>query len=654
MSHSARSMFVSSMTGTRFATSLVLSLAFGAACGGNEAGNGVDSATNAGTAGSSGLVQGTGGSVPGAGGSVPGTGGSVPGTGGSVPGTGGSVPGAGGSVPGTGGSVPGTGGSTQAGAANSTGATAGTTSCIGNFPSPNLDGAEHSVTVDGSSSWGELPHFWNTYGTGHLGLFLREDRGWGETLKAHLVDAVHNLGLTSVRQHGLFHEDIGIYREENGTAVYDFTRSDEVFDFFVEQGVAPIVELGGMPRDLARDPAAVVFNWESGISPPRDFELWQELVRRFVEHNVERYGAETVAKWYFEVWNEPECCRGKFWSGTLDEYLQLYDHSAAAVRAVLPNGRVGGPVASQPIELTQNTAIGETFLQHVTTDNYVTPGTPAGLDLFIYHSWDFIVGSVNGYFQGLDLLDSFGLDVGVAITEFGPTWEFGLYNEPQETAQGAAFVAQTYADIAQRCAREGRKFPITYSWWVLSDIFEEGTYREDDPFIGCMGLITRENIRKPAYNAYRFLAQLGNEQLHLSVNGAGDVGGMAARDANGGVQILVYNGQDPGEGPVDDVYYAVIGPQEMALTVSGLDPAVPYDVTAYRVDDTHGNAYGTWERQGRPSMSGMSDADWAELRDTMDSPAEPLGQGLCGDTFTQLFSLSSPGVLLVTLTPSSS
>jgi xylan 1,4-beta-xylosidase len=605
MSYVATGVYVSTLIRDCFAVSVTLGLTLAAACGGNDSSNQGEPETNGTTGGAAGAV-------------------------------------------------PATGGVHQGGSGNSTGGSALAEDCQGNLPSTAVAGADHSVTVDGGSSWGELPHFWNTYGTGHLGLFLREDRGWGETLRAHVVDGVRNLGLNSLRQHGLFHEDIGIYREENGTPVYDFTRSDEVFDFFVEQGIEPIVELGGMPRDLARDPAATVFDWESGISPPRDFALWQELVRRFVEHSVERYGAETVARWYFEVWNEPECCGGKFWSGTLDEYFELYDHSAAAVRAVLPNGRVGGPVASQPIELTQNSAVGELFLQHVTTDNYLTPGTPGVLDFFAYHSWSFVDGAVNGYFQGLDLLDSFGVGVSIALTEFGPTWQFNLYDEPQETAQGAAFVAQTYADIAQRCAQQGRRFPITYAWWVLSDIFEEETYREDEPFIGCMGLTSRENIRKPAYNAYKFLAQMGNEQIALSVDGLGDVGGMAARDANGGVQILVYNAQNPGLGSFDGVYYEVTDAHEIGLTVSGLNPELPYDLTAYRVDDTHGNAYATWEAQGRPTMSEMSDSDWAALRDTMDSPAEPLGEGLCGATFTQSFSLPSPGVLFVTLSPSSS
>src|SRR5690606_17191067 len=114
------------------------------------------------------------------------------------------------------------------------------------------------------------------------------------------------------------------------------------------------------------------------------------------------------------------------------------------VLAALPNGRVGGPVASQPIELTQNSELGIKFLDHVTTDNYVNPGEPGVLDFFAFHSWSFVDGAVNGYFDAIDLLSSYDLETPIAITEFGPTWEFGLYDEPQESRQGAAFVIQTY------------------------------------------------------------------------------------------------------------------------------------------------------------------------------------------------------------------
>jgi xylan 1,4-beta-xylosidase len=550
-----------------------------------------------------------------------------------------------------------------------------TVACQTSFPTDDVSGAATRVTA-GGSSLGALPHFWTTYGLGRLGLYLNQSQldanhqaqdklnhdgvRWSDTLKQQTLDAVQNLELKSIRAHGLFHDDIGIYSEPGGVPTYNFTRSDIIFDFFVANHIAPIVELASMPAALAADPTQTVFDWKMIVSPPKDYDRWQALVQAFVAHSVTRYGADVVASWYFEVWNEPECCTGKFWKGTLTDYFTLYDKSVAGVHAALPNGRMGGPVSSQAVELTENSMAGIQFLDHIKNTNGV-------LDFFSFHTWSFLDGSVSGYFQGLDLLDSYGKNsVQIAVTEFGPTWEFGLMGgtgepawEPQETAQGAAFVAQTYSNIAQRCAAEGKRFPITYAWWTFSDVFDEGYAdpadytAENNPFVAGMGLMSRENIKKPAYNAYKFLAGLGDEQLSLSVTGSANVGGMAARSTkDGGVQVILYNGQNPGAGYQDDTYYAVAAAQNIGITVSGLNPKMAYDVTSYRVDDVRGNAFAAWDGAGRKTMANMSDADWQALRSAMVSPAEPVGQAMCGATFSKTFSLSSPGVLFLTLEPS--
>jgi beta-xylosidase len=136
----------------------------------------------------------------------------------------------------------------------------------------------------------------------------------------------------------------------------------------------------------------------------------------------------------------------------------------------------------------------------------------------------------------------------------------------------------------------------------------------------------------------------------FSVEGK-DVGGMAARDPSGGIQVIVYNGQNPGNGPSDDKYYDNTEPENISISLSGLNPEVAYNVTMHRVDDTRGNAYAEWEGMGRPKMDAMSDADWQALRDAMVSPAEPVGQALCGTEYKQVVSLPSPGVAFLTLTP---
>lgn len=638
-----------------FTARAALLVAFTPACSDGASASDDDSAPASG--GSGGAGAGSGGSAGSMANMAAGTGAS-PGAGGGTAGGAGSgaqpAAGQGGSSSGGAGGAPqGSGGMPGgAGVMGFAGAPQPMAMCLGSFEAAAVDGLQHSVAVDATNNRGALPHFWDTFGTGELPLFLQEEKSWGQILKKHVTDGVTNLGLRSLRQHGLFHDDIGIYKEVDGAPVYDFTKADQIFDFFVGLGIEPIVELAPMPHDLAADPSKTVFEWDMIVSVPKDYARWQELVNKFVQHSVERYGADTVNKWYFEVWNEPECCLNKFWSGSLDDYFKLYDYTAAGVRAALPTGRVGGPVNSQPAELTGNSMIGQKFLQHVTTDNYLTPGQPGVLDFFASHSWSFVDGSVNGYFQGLDLLDSFNLkNTRIAITEYGPTYEFNLHDEPQEMDQGAAFAVQTYADIVQRCTKDQRRLPIAYSWWVLSDVFDEDVYRDADPFIGCMGMTSREDIHKPVYNAYKFLAQMGTEQVALSVSGGPGVGGMAAHTADGGIQLILYNAQNPGAGPFDKTYYQNTDAHSIGVTVSGLDAKFPYDVTAYRVDHTAGNAYTVWQDLGRPTMAAMSDDNWQTLRAAMDSQPEPLGRALCGTTFTHAFQLQSPGVLFVKLAP---
>src|SRR5690606_8505502 len=214
-----------------------------------------------------------------------------------------------------------------------------TVECAGPFPTDDVSASPYRVTA-GAESWGTLPHFWTTYGLGRMGLYLDRDllapefqaqdrdshdgRRWSQVLREQTVEAVEKLELCSVRGHGLIHDDIGIYSEdESGNPVYDFTRSDSIFDFLVEHGIAPIVELAPMPSALAADPSQTVFDWNMIVSPPKDYAKWEGLVREFVQHSVDRYGAETVQNWYWEVWNEPECCRNKFWKGSLQDYFQL-------------------------------------------------------------------------------------------------------------------------------------------------------------------------------------------------------------------------------------------------------------------------------------------------------------------------------------------
>jgi xylan 1,4-beta-xylosidase len=144
-----------------------------------------------------------------------------------------------------------------------------------------------------------LPHVWShTVGSGHATLALRAD--W----QAQLKRCHDELGVRHVRFHGLLSDDMGTFVDQAGERIDSFFNADQVMDFLVGIGMRPFVELSLMPEALASGPETV-FHYRGNVTPPEDPGAWAGLVERLLTHWVERYGADEVRQWFFEVWNEP-------------------------------------------------------------------------------------------------------------------------------------------------------------------------------------------------------------------------------------------------------------------------------------------------------------------------------------------------------------
>jgi xylan 1,4-beta-xylosidase len=115
-------------------------------------------------------------------------------------------------------------------------------------------------------------------------------------------------------------------------APMDFTASLAALEALVSRGLVPFLPLAFFPAAVSASP----------IAPPADWARWQALVRGFLDAVVARFGADEVARWWLEVWNEPNM--PPFWGGDFDRYLELYRATAAAVRDSGHQVRLGGPV----------------------------------------------------------------------------------------------------------------------------------------------------------------------------------------------------------------------------------------------------------------------------------------------------------------------
>ena len=192
-----------------------------------------------------------------------------------------------------------------------------------------------------------LPHIWSEcVGAGRANEALRAD--WQQ----QFVEAVDACGFRFIRFHGVFHDDMFVYRESYGHGFGpNSPLAAPVYTFSLcRQGVRrhpgvrrPSFRRAGFHAPRVGDGDETVFWWGAHCSPPKDIARWVELVTRSVEHWIDRYGLAEVREWRFEVWNEPNLVP-HFWTGTKTEYFELYEQTVLAIKRIDPELKVGGPV----------------------------------------------------------------------------------------------------------------------------------------------------------------------------------------------------------------------------------------------------------------------------------------------------------------------
>jgi xylan 1,4-beta-xylosidase len=488
-------------------------------------------------------------------------------------------------------------------------------------PEPTTTEGAVRVEVDAADVRGSLARPWRPIvGSEHLALLLRGagpgGRHVGDELAESFRIARRELGAQMVRAHGILHDSLGVYREEDGRSVHDFTRIDAAYERLLETGLRPVVELSFMPQDLASEPDRSVFDYVGIISPPRDWSRWGDLVRDLVAHLQERFGRDEVRRWAFEVWNEPNL--QLFWTGTQREYFRLYDETVRAVRSVDPELRVGGPATAAAAwvdDTLHHAAAADVPLDFISTHTYGAPP----LDL-------------------RPIAARFGReDIPLWWTEWGISPRHGA--TVNDSVWGAPLVARGMRSAA------GRLESLAY--WVASDHFIE-LGEPERLFHGGFGLLTIGNLRKPRFWGVRILEMLGQDEVAVAVEGDGGgslVEAWASRDGDRRIALAVWNGtldQSKTEGE------AILG-RDVSLSVGGV-PAGEWLLRHRRLDLEHSNLAARWEAMGGGDWP--DEAGWEALRkaDRLEElePQRTVNPGSAGRV-TLDFHLPMPGISFIEL-----
>ena len=135
------------------------------------------------------------------------------------------------------------------------------------------------VTIDAHASSHPFPHYWEQmFGSGRAILSLRES--YRNDLRA--VKRATDFGY--IRFHGILNDEVGLYDAKPGANPdYNFSYIDQIYDGLLANGVRPFVELSFMPKALASTPHQQAFWYHPYVAPPKDWNLWQGLVRQLLE-----------------------------------------------------------------------------------------------------------------------------------------------------------------------------------------------------------------------------------------------------------------------------------------------------------------------------------------------------------------------------------
>ena len=434
----------------------------------------------------------------------------------------------------------------------------------------------------------------------------------------------HNLLTSGNGEGSLKWGSTNVYTEKpDGTPAYDFTITDRIFDALVAAHVRPLVEIGFMPEALSAHPEPYRHSFPKGdiftgwSYPPKDeaaWTKWSKLVEVYTAHLKQRYGSQTDS-WLWEVWNEPDI---PYWHGTPAEYDRLYDLTAASIRKILPEAKIGGPEATGVSDHSEPFL--RQFLEHCAHGaNAATGGVGAPLDFISYHPKGHPT-VVDGHVVMSIATQLRAVERGMKVIASYPEWRntpiilgesdpegCGACLSPQNGYRNGPLYGASVTEATMRTYELARKYGLTVQG-AVTWAFEF----ENQPAFASLRALATDGIDKPVLNAFRLMGKLSGEWVATesdgetplqqvvaqSVTDAPDVGAAATRNGKE-VDVLLWNYHDA-DVPAPEA--------SIQLTIDGLQGKRATE-SEFRMDAMHSNAFRVWQQMGSPEQPSPSQLD---------------------------------------------
>ena len=411
----------------------------------------------------------------------------------------------------------------------------------------------------------------------------------------HLLYLANELQVSHVKIWSVFAKDLRI-TDGKTIGFYNFSVIDTVLDVIVENKLAVYFDFGSRPDVIIGVSDTTLFQEEVGVTFSAR-EIWESLFESFVKHLVSRYGTQEISPWIFDFCIDPTF-RGSscYYEDPEYDYQNVFEFAWRTLRRLVPGAKVGGPMA------IPNSPRGEMedFLKKCSEsgcrpDFISIPLLPYQPDpegrtfqknpdpLFEDRQLKIISGLAEQYFEN-------GIPIYVS------DWNLSVSNRNilnDSCMRGAYFCSRAYYLM---------KHADLCSIWFASD-WLSNYYDTRKILNGSGGMLTQDNIRKPAFYAAQFLGRLGTDILFA------DREIIVTRIDAGNYMILCSNQVHFNVGyymctedeivPENmDAMVASDPAHTLELELTGLEENDEYVIKTRSVSRNHGSILDEWKRLG--------------------------------------------------------
>ncbi|MBQ3780914.1 MAG: hypothetical protein II801_03915 [Bacteroidaceae bacterium] len=271
-----------------------------------------------------------------------------------------------------------------------------------------------------------------------------------------------------------------------GTAkrpTYSMTDVDYLLTLAKKYTPSLIIAHGYTPTILQSRPD----EWAGFMDTPTDYNTWSAINKRFARE----WRSKKYTNSYVEIWNEPDLKDG-FFTGTLEDYLHIYETAAPAVIEGYSDIKVGGPSGAF------------NWWHQALCDRAKQKGLP--LDFLSGHTYgpDYS-GQLNAMRAALNSLGN--NEAEMLLTEYSP------YTPAEYQADGPVEKAEAAMTFFNALPGMLACPDLTHVSWAQ--------YIDPGFFVGDkLGLIDRDSgAPKALYNAFRLYGMMPADRCQINIGG---------------------------------------------------------------------------------------------------------------------------------------